>query len=270
MPYYKSNALILRTIPYSKTSQIVGALTREFGRRAFLAKGSRRSGNPFDGPMDILYQGEAVFVDRASSGLDLLTAFALDGWFPDIRRHDQRIRSAQTVLELIDKSTAVDDPCPNLYDLALSCLEEIAAIDVQYVGAPRCRFELGVLDNLGRAPVFDHCVACERPRPEGKSAIASPQAGGIVCRSCRSGMGRGHTLKAEALDWLEQVQQEPLKRFDSSGNWTIISAQVEGFLAAGHAATITGSAVFEPFVARHGLPVVVAGFEPLEIGRAHV
>ncbi len=42
-------------------------------------------------------------------------------------------------------------------------------------------------------------------------------------------------------------------------------SRVEGFLAAGHAATITGSAVFEPFVERHGIPVVVAGFEPLDI-----
>jgi hydrogenase expression/formation protein HypD len=42
-------------------------------------------------------------------------------------------------------------------------------------------------------------------------------------------------------------------------------SRVEGFLAAGHAATITGSAVFEPFVRRHGIPVVVAGFEPLDI-----
>jgi hydrogenase expression/formation protein HypD len=42
-------------------------------------------------------------------------------------------------------------------------------------------------------------------------------------------------------------------------------SRIEGFLAAGHAATITGWAVFEPFVARHGRPVVVAGFEPLDI-----
>lgn len=41
--------------------------------------------------------------------------------------------------------------------------------------------------------------------------------------------------------------------------------RVEGFLAAGHAATITGSGVFEAFVERHKLPVVVAGFEPLDI-----
>jgi hydrogenase expression/formation protein HypD len=42
-------------------------------------------------------------------------------------------------------------------------------------------------------------------------------------------------------------------------------SRIEGFLAAGHAATITGSAVFERFVARHRIPVVVAGFEPLDI-----
>ena len=40
---------------------------------------------------------------------------------------------------------------------------------------------------------------------------------------------------------------------------------VEGFVAAGHAAAITGWGVFEPFVERHKLPVVVAGFEPLDI-----
>lgn len=43
------------------------------------------------------------------------------------------------------------------------------------------------------------------------------------------------------------------------------ATRVEGFLAAGHAATITGSAIFERFVERHGIPVVVAGFEPLDI-----
>jgi hydrogenase expression/formation protein HypD len=40
---------------------------------------------------------------------------------------------------------------------------------------------------------------------------------------------------------------------------------IEGFVAAGHAATITGWGVFEAFVQRHRIPVVVAGFEPLDI-----
>jgi len=41
--------------------------------------------------------------------------------------------------------------------------------------------------------------------------------------------------------------------------------RIEGYLAAGHAATITGYGLFEPFAREHRRPVVVAGFEPLDI-----
>jgi hydrogenase expression/formation protein HypD len=41
--------------------------------------------------------------------------------------------------------------------------------------------------------------------------------------------------------------------------------RVEGYLAAGHAAAITGWGIFERFVEKHGIPVVVAGFEPLDV-----
>ena len=42
-------------------------------------------------------------------------------------------------------------------------------------------------------------------------------------------------------------------------------SRIEGFLAAGNAAIITGYGLFEPFAAEHRVPVVVAGFEPLDI-----
>lgn len=41
--------------------------------------------------------------------------------------------------------------------------------------------------------------------------------------------------------------------------------RVQGFLAAGHAATITGWKIFERFVERHRIPVVTGGFEPLDV-----
>jgi hydrogenase expression/formation protein HypD len=40
---------------------------------------------------------------------------------------------------------------------------------------------------------------------------------------------------------------------------------IQGYLAAGNAAIITGSGVFEDLVDEHDLPVVVGGFEPLDI-----
>jgi hydrogenase expression/formation protein HypD len=41
--------------------------------------------------------------------------------------------------------------------------------------------------------------------------------------------------------------------------------RIDGYLAAGHAAIITGWAIFEPFARRAGAPVAVAGFEPLDV-----
>jgi hydrogenase expression/formation protein HypD len=50
----------------------------------------------------------------------------------------------------------------------------------------------------------------------------------------------------------------------------IEESEVEGFLAAGHAATITGWGIFEEFADKYRMPVVVAGFEPLDILAAMV
>jgi hydrogenase expression/formation protein HypD len=41
--------------------------------------------------------------------------------------------------------------------------------------------------------------------------------------------------------------------------------RVQAFLAAGHVCTITGFEAYEPFAEHHKLPVVVTGFEPLDL-----
>ncbi|BBX19762.1 hydrogenase formation protein HypD [Mycolicibacterium duvalii] len=41
--------------------------------------------------------------------------------------------------------------------------------------------------------------------------------------------------------------------------------RVEGFLAAGHVCTIMGTSEYGPLVDRFGVPIVVAGFEPLDL-----
>ena len=44
--------------------------------------------------------------------------------------------------------------------------------------------------------------------------------------------------------------------------------QIQGFIGPGHVCTITGTQGYEGLVARHGVPVVVAGFEPADILQA--
>ena len=49
---------------------------------------------------------------------------------------------------------------------------------------------------------------------------------------------------------------------------TILSSsanRVQGFLAAGHVCTVMGTAEYEPIARRYGVPIVVTGFEPLDL-----
>jgi hydrogenase expression/formation protein HypD len=43
------------------------------------------------------------------------------------------------------------------------------------------------------------------------------------------------------------------------------SNRVQGFLAAGHVCTVMGYTEYEPIAARYSVPIVVTGFEPLDI-----
>jgi hydrogenase expression/formation protein HypD len=45
------------------------------------------------------------------------------------------------------------------------------------------------------------------------------------------------------------------------------SNRVQGFLAAGHVCTVMGYWEYEPLAARYGVPIVVTGFEPLDLAR---
>ncbi len=43
------------------------------------------------------------------------------------------------------------------------------------------------------------------------------------------------------------------------------ACRIDGFLAAGHVCTVMGTDEYEPVAARHGIPVVVTGFEPVDL-----
>ncbi len=48
---------------------------------------------------------------------------------------------------------------------------------------------------------------------------------------------------------------------DAGGN----PIQVDGFIGPGHVSIVTGTDVYRPFAERHGKPIVISGFEPLDV-----
>jgi hydrogenase expression/formation protein HypD len=74
-----------------------------------------------------------------------------------------------------------------------------------------------------------------------------------------------HRAKSEGLGnfsmLVSQVLVPPAMRAVLEGSGRL----VQGFLAAGHVCTVMGLAEYEPIAARYGVPIVVTGFEPLDI-----
>jgi len=64
-----------------------------------------------------------------------------------------------------------------------------------------------------------------------------------------------HVLTPSAIAAILSLENSP----DGEG------LQVDGFIGPGHVSTVIGSATYEPFARNHGKPIVVSGFEPLDI-----
>ncbi len=75
-----------------------------------------------------------------------------------------------------------------------------------------------------------------------------------VHRAARGGLGNFSLLVSHVLvpPAIEAILKAP-------GN------RVQGFLAAGHVCTVMGFTEYEPLARRYGVPIVVTGFEPLDI-----
>jgi len=83
------------------------------------------------------------------------------------------------------------------------------------------------------------------------------------------------TAPANALAVL-QAQRDGLRNFSILASHVLVppaieailsseACRVQGFLAAGHVCTIMGFTQYEPIAARYGVPIVVTGFEPVDI-----
>jgi recombinational DNA repair protein (RecF pathway) len=65
----KTEAIVLRVAPFSRTSHVVTWLTREYGRVGTVVKGAVRPKSAFLGQYDLFYTCELLFYERERNGL---------------------------------------------------------------------------------------------------------------------------------------------------------------------------------------------------------
>ncbi|MBN2582406.1 MAG: DNA repair protein RecO [Planctomycetes bacterium] len=200
MALVTDDAVTLTASDYSETSQIVSLLTRQNGKVRLIAKGSKRPKSAFGGPIDRLEVVQAVFTVQHRGGLGQLTELTVTDPLPGLRGNLRAFYAASCMAELLVGATQELDPHPELFKIAVETLQRLSCGGDSAI--LMYRFEARMLRILGLMPELRTCVACRRPRPQGRSGIFSAAAGGLVCRQCMDEHGQGLAVTGKALDAL--------------------------------------------------------------------
>ncbi|MHC4639498.1 MAG: DNA repair protein RecO [Planctomycetota bacterium] len=181
----KDEAICIRALDYSETSQIVTFFTRETGKVSAIAKGSKRPKSAFDGPMEVFSYGKVVFSDSNKEKLATLTEFEQQPAFTSLSTNLFAFNCCLFAAELTEKMTEDYDPHPELFDSLLQLLQNVNKRGNAL--ALLILFQLSLLKEVGLGPVVSACANCKRKyEVQGTryEVYFSSSANGLICRDC--------------------------------------------------------------------------------------
>ena len=180
----KDQAICIRAVDYSETSQVVTFFARDHGKVGAMAKGAKRPKSAFGGPIEPFSYGDLVLADSPNARLATLTEF--QPRFDVVRGLSGILSAYHAALlatELLDKLTQDHDPHPGLYEGFLQFLQE--ALTTRTVLPALIGFQWVLLRQIGLQPVLDRCANCQLPySPTWPRTYFSSSANGLVCRDC--------------------------------------------------------------------------------------
>lgn len=199
MPRFKDDAICIRLIDWSETSQVVALLTRDHGKLRGLAKGSKRlspsSVARFSGGIELLTQGEVVANTRPSAELASITEWDLQRPHTHLRANLQAQQIAFYAADLAHAMLADEDPHPRIYHSLLTLLEALE--DPAKHEASLLRYQWDVLDDCGYRPELNG--AGDEASDHDQAVLAfDPLAGAFVAERQDSHRGTGSATRTAA------------------------------------------------------------------------
>jgi DNA repair protein RecO len=191
----KTEATVLRVLPYSATSHIVTWLAPLHGRLATLVKGATRPRSVFLGQYDLFYTCELLYYPR-ENGLHIArecTPAAIRG---GLRTRWRSCAAAGYAAERLLKASLPGIEMQAAYRLLNTMLDHLAS------HPPRAAlvywFELRLLEALGSLPDFSRCRLCGRRLDSAGTAALLASSHGLACRGCAAAGGAAGALPVRA------------------------------------------------------------------------
>ncbi|MDA0989187.1 MAG: DNA repair protein RecO [Verrucomicrobia bacterium] len=232
----KTEAVVLRTIPYSNTSLVAIWLTESGQRLATLIKGARRPKSAFLGQLDLFYRCELLYYRRHRDGLHMISACSPIDNRSALRQDWRACAAASYVSHLLQQTaTEGDGSHPQLFRLADQTLSHLTT-------SSKCQelmywFELQLLSMLGFAPQLDSCAGCRCPTVNGQGTRFSWVRGGVVCDRCATARD-SDAISADILAVLRRWAGDPdartLRTIRCSREQMLVIHRLLGMFSAYH------------------------------------
>ncbi|MEM9414854.1 MAG: DNA repair protein RecO [Planctomycetota bacterium] len=188
MPRFKDQAICIRDLDWSETSQIVVLLTEHHGKVRGLAKGSRRQSPSaiakFSGGVHLLNRGEVIATTRRNTQLATVTEWDLQDDAYHLRTDLRAQRLAMYGADLCSAMLADEDAHPGTFAALrdfLSALQDPAGH-----GEALLRFQWAVLSDCGFRPELERDVAAAGALDalgKAKAYTFDPKLGGFTTRA---------------------------------------------------------------------------------------
>ncbi len=189
MPRFKDQAICLRDLDWSETSQLVVLLTRDHGKVRGLAKGSRRQSPSaiarFSGGINLLNRGEAVVTTRRNTQLAAVTEWDLQDDHYALRLGLRAQRLAMYAADLCNALLADEDAHPGTFEALRVFLAALCAPAGGSAERALLAFQWAVLTDCGFRPELDRDVEADGPLDALGKAPAytfDPKLGGFTTR----------------------------------------------------------------------------------------
>lgn len=206
MALITTNALCLRKIDFSETSQILTFVSDSLGLCGAIAKGAKRAKSSIGGPLDILCLYRTVLYDRSRRGtLSIVAQAELIEFFPNLRSDFAKFRASQSLRELLlSAPVAPHDGAATLLVAvrALRALENDAPI-----GPTLAHFAWRFLGVLGITPTVTHCAISGREASGEHPVRFSIREMGILAPAFEDNRHDLVELSAHALQALQSLDK---------------------------------------------------------------
>ncbi|MCM8795408.1 MAG: DNA repair protein RecO [Candidatus Omnitrophica bacterium] len=181
MPIQKSEGIILNKRDLRETSLVVCFYTRDFGKINGVLKGIRQDPSKFASTLEIFSNNEIIFYTKRNSALHLVSACDLKNNFDLIRKDIHKVGIASMMTELTAKLMPQEDKNEEVFNLLLSCLNELEnTYDADKIATI---FKIKLLALSGFKPHLDSCVSCGRKILD--QSWFSLNLGGLLCLRCQ-------------------------------------------------------------------------------------